>query len=304
MTASVHGEMMDRVYRRQRHIYDLSRKFFLLGRDRLIGTLAPPPSGHVLEIGCGTARNLIAVAQLYPGVTCYGVDVSRRMLATARAHIERSGLSQRIVLGEGDAADFDSRRLFGRPDFDRIFFSYSLSMIPSWSRALEHASTLLSAGGSLQVVDFGQQERLPRWFRTALFGWIERFHVAPRADLERVLRGISAHRGGGGNKPAPGRRVRVRGRGALRRHSLLPRRRSSVFGSRFSGPGLGVTRSLNPDYRSLMCRNASAMLGGEPDMRPQPALGPVGEHELAAMAEHDRARDGQTKSCTAGRAAA
>ena len=27
---------MDRIYRHQRHIYDLSRKFYLLGRDRLI----------------------------------------------------------------------------------------------------------------------------------------------------------------------------------------------------------------------------------------------------------------------------
>ena len=195
MSASAHGETMDRVYRRQRHIYDFSRKFFLLGRDRLIGTLAPPPFGHVLEIGCGTARNLIAVARLYPQATCYGVDVSRRMLATARAHIERSGFGPRIVLGEGDAADFDARRLFTRPEFDRIFFSYSLSMIPSWSRALEHAVGLLAAGGSLQVVDFGQQEGLPRWFRAALFGWIERFHVAPRADLERVLAGISARSG-------------------------------------------------------------------------------------------------------------
>src|SRR5262249_58225600 len=73
--------------------------------------------------------------------------------------------------------------------------SYSPGWIPSWPRALEHAAELLSVGGSLQVVDFGQQERLPRWFRAALFGWIERFHVAPRADLERVLRGIAARRG-------------------------------------------------------------------------------------------------------------
>src|SRR5438128_1874155 len=172
MTVSANGEMMDRVYRRQRHVYDLSRKFFLLGRDRLIATLAPPPAGHVLEVGCGTARNLIAVARRYPGTTCYGVDVSRHMLATARAHVERAGLTRRIVLGEGDAADFDARRLFGRPDFDRIFFSYSLSMIPSWSRSLEHSAGMLAPGGSLQVVDFGQQEGLPRWFRAALVGWI------------------------------------------------------------------------------------------------------------------------------------
>src|SRR5436190_741980 len=103
---SVHSEMMDRVYRRQRHIYDLSRKFFLLGRDRLIGALKPPPGGQVLEIGCGTARNL-------------------------------------------------------------------------------------------HVVDFGQQEGLPRWFRAGLFEWLDRFHVAPRAELERVLSDVATRQGGG-----------------------------------------------------------------------------------------------------------
>jgi S-adenosylmethionine-diacylgycerolhomoserine-N-methlytransferase len=192
--SSAHGAMMDRVYRRQRHVYDFSRRYFLLGRDRLIASLKPPTGGHVLEIGCGTARNLIAVARLYPDATCYGIDVSRRMLATARASVARSGLAGRIVLGEGDAADFDPRRLFAREAFDRIFISYSLSMIPPWPQALERAAALLGEEGRLHIVDFGQQERLPRWFRVLLFAWLERFHVAPRADLERVLGEIARRR--------------------------------------------------------------------------------------------------------------
>jgi S-adenosylmethionine-diacylgycerolhomoserine-N-methlytransferase len=55
-------ELMDRVYRRQRHIYDLTRKYFLLGRDTLISRLQPPTGGSVIEIGCGTGRNLVAAA--------------------------------------------------------------------------------------------------------------------------------------------------------------------------------------------------------------------------------------------------
>ena len=31
------AQSMDRMYRAQRHIYDLTRKFYLLGRDRMIG---------------------------------------------------------------------------------------------------------------------------------------------------------------------------------------------------------------------------------------------------------------------------
>ena len=31
-----HADLMDRIYRRQRHVYDATRKYYLLGRDRLI----------------------------------------------------------------------------------------------------------------------------------------------------------------------------------------------------------------------------------------------------------------------------
>ena len=58
--------LMDRIYRRQRYVYDLTRKYYLLGRDELIDRLAPPADGRVLEIGCGTARNLIAAARRWP----------------------------------------------------------------------------------------------------------------------------------------------------------------------------------------------------------------------------------------------
>ncbi|TIV74063.1 MAG: SAM-dependent methyltransferase, partial [Mesorhizobium sp.] len=37
-----HAELMDGVYRWQRHIYDLTRKYYLLGRDRLIDGLDVP----------------------------------------------------------------------------------------------------------------------------------------------------------------------------------------------------------------------------------------------------------------------
>ncbi len=61
--------------------------------------------------------------------------------------------------------------------------SYSLSMIPDWEAALAQALAAVAPGGSLHIVDFGQQEKLPRWFRTMLRGWLAKFHVSPRAEL-------------------------------------------------------------------------------------------------------------------------
>lgn len=180
-------DLMDRVYRHQRHIYDLSRRYFLLGRDHLIARLAPPPGGHVLELGCGTGRNLIAAARRFPNAHFHGLDLSGQMLATARRKLARARLAQRVQIARGDATGFDPEATFGRSRFDRVFFSYSLSMMPPWQIALAHAAELVAPGGRLAVVDFGQQEQLPDWVRPMLHGWLARFHVTPRARFPLEL---------------------------------------------------------------------------------------------------------------------
>ncbi len=179
--SAAHSGLMDRVYRHQRHIYDLTRKYYLLGRDRMLSELDPPPGGTVLEIGCGTGRNLILAARRFPDARFYGLDISAEMLATAKTSIARAGLSDRITLAQGDATSFDAQALFGRHGFDRVFVSYSLSMIPGWEKAV--AAALAVVEGSLHIVDFGQQQRLPRWFRSMLRAWLVRFHVSPRDNL-------------------------------------------------------------------------------------------------------------------------
>jgi S-adenosylmethionine-diacylgycerolhomoserine-N-methlytransferase len=183
-----HAELMDGVYRGQRHIYDLTRKYYLLGRDRLIDELTPPVGGQVLEIGCGTGRNLIAAARCWPGAHFHGIDISEEMLKSARAAIARAGLTRRVTVARGDATRFDPNALFRTNSFDRIFQSYTLSMIPDWQSAIREAVNHLSTYGSLHIVDFGQQEDMPEWFRSALFAWLARFHVEPRALLVEAAR--------------------------------------------------------------------------------------------------------------------
>jgi S-adenosylmethionine-diacylgycerolhomoserine-N-methlytransferase len=180
-------DLMDRLYRHQRHIYDLTRKYYLPGRDRLIERLAPPPGGRVLEVGCGTARNLVRAARAWPEAHFFGIDISAEMLVSARQSVKRSGLGRRIELACADATHFDPAVLFGEPCFSRIVFSYSLSMIPGWQRALDQALAWLAPEGQLHIVDFGGQERLPRWFRVGLRHWLAHFHVSPRDNLEGEL---------------------------------------------------------------------------------------------------------------------
>lgn len=189
------AERMDRHYRYQRYIYDSTRTHYLIGRKHLIRKVEPKAGESVLEIGCGTAWNLARIAKRYPQARVYGVDVSSAMLQTAEASLKRQGLNDRVILHQGDATNFDPAATLGQAQFDRVIFSYALSMIPCWREALAHAADLIAPGGALHIVDFGQCEKLPQAFKRGLFAFLKHYTVVPRADLEAVVREIAAARG-------------------------------------------------------------------------------------------------------------
>lgn len=185
-------DRMNRMYRWQRYIYDSSRSYYLLGRDRLIADLQSGSGAKVLEIGCGTGRNLIEAARRYPKATFFGLDVSTEMLSSARSAVARKNLADRVHVAHGDATAFDPDMLFGVSAFETVFISYSLSMIPEWPRVLGLAASCVERGGRLQIVDFGANERLPRAFGTLMRKWLAMFDVTPRHDLQEELARIAA----------------------------------------------------------------------------------------------------------------
>lgn len=182
---------MDRMYRFQRHVYDATRRYYLLGRDQLVEDLRVPPGGSVLEVGCGTGRNLVKVAATYPESRVFGFDISAEMLKSASRAVLQSPDRSRIQIAQADAVSFDPSRVFGTGSFDRIFFSYTLSMIPGWEPALRQAVSLLSPGGELHIADFGQCEDLPALARRLLFVWLAQFGVKPRITLFETCRHIA-----------------------------------------------------------------------------------------------------------------
>jgi S-adenosylmethionine-diacylgycerolhomoserine-N-methlytransferase len=183
LSADSHVGLMDKVYRRQRYVYDFTRKYYLFGRDALIRDLALQPGQRVVEIGCGTARNLIAIGRRWPGVKLYGLDASGEMLKTAKANLTRAGLGDAVLI-QGLAENL-SPAAFGGEAFDHAIFSYSLSMIPDWRAALFAAANALSAEGLIHIVDFGDLKTLPG--RGILRAWLKLFHVTPREVLLQAL---------------------------------------------------------------------------------------------------------------------
>lgn len=168
-----HRAFLNRYYRHVRHVYDVSRRYYLFGRDRVLDELLEEPWESLIEVGPGTGRNLRKLHGARPGARYGGLEASDVMLEHARRRCPFATLEQ----GFAEEADLTSL-LARRPD--RILFSYVLSMVGDAERALCRARESLAPGGKVVVVDFGDLGGLP-WLAGPLHRFLRSFHVAAPA---------------------------------------------------------------------------------------------------------------------------
>ncbi|MES2594145.1 MAG: methyltransferase domain-containing protein [Verrucomicrobiota bacterium] len=166
-------------YRWHAQIYDATRWAFLFGRNRLVRTAATQIAmpQRILEIGCGTGKNLVDLAERFPKAQIIGLDLSKDMLDLARkkvsAYGSRIGLLQR---------PYDGPVAVGEK-FDLIVMSYSLSMInPGFEEVIGHCRQDLSERGMVAVVDFHHSRWA--WFRR----WMGVNHVRMEGQILEKLR--------------------------------------------------------------------------------------------------------------------
>jgi S-adenosylmethionine-diacylgycerolhomoserine-N-methlytransferase len=167
-----HRDFLNRYYGLTRHIYDATRRYYLLGRDAALSQVLQTPWHRLIEIGPGTGRNLRKLEAARPHAHYGGVEASDAMLAHARKRLPFAHLVH------GHAEDADYAQLLGaRPDI--VLFSYCLSMVQDPERALIRARQSLAPGGRVVIVDFGDLGALPRPLARGLRGWLATFHVHP-----------------------------------------------------------------------------------------------------------------------------
>jgi demethylmenaquinone methyltransferase/2-methoxy-6-polyprenyl-1,4-benzoquinol methylase len=119
-------------------------------RRKAVGRLGLKPGDTVLEVGCGTGRNLALLHEAVgaEGVVI-GVDASDGMLAQARQLATRKGWSNVRLLHQ-DAAELDLQ-----DRGDAVFFSLSYSVLPDRATVLQKAWQALRPGGRLVIMDAG-----------------------------------------------------------------------------------------------------------------------------------------------------
>jgi S-adenosylmethionine-diacylgycerolhomoserine-N-methlytransferase len=165
---------VERYYRFHAGVYDLTRWAFLFGRSELLRRTAPDGAARVLEVGCGTGRNLSELATRAPRAEVTGVDLSAAMLERSAQRVKHLG--DRVQLLHRDYS-----QPLGTP-FQLVVFSYSLSMFnPGFEAAIDAAWHDLPPGGRIAVVDFHDcPPPVERWFRFN--------HVRVNGQLRPLLR--------------------------------------------------------------------------------------------------------------------
>ncbi|QVQ53922.1 class I SAM-dependent methyltransferase [Spiractinospora alimapuensis] len=128
--------------------------------------------GVTLEIAVGTGRDLEHYAA---GVELTAVDISRGMLARARAHARRLG--RNVDLRVADA----QRLPFPDGSFDTVVCALALCTIPDQRAAIAEMWRVLRPGGRLLLVDHVEYTRAP-WL------WWERRRPRPRSRPLTLVR--------------------------------------------------------------------------------------------------------------------
>jgi S-adenosylmethionine-diacylgycerolhomoserine-N-methlytransferase len=170
---------VEKYYRFHSRIYDATRWSFLFGRTAIMKDFAGTAPRNILEVGCGTGRNLVELGRRFPQAEITGVDLSATMLDLARRKTSEFGPRMQLLHQAYTAPLSDP------PGYDLVLFSYALSMFnPGYDTAIAAARRDLMPGGQIAVVDFHDSR----------FGFFERWmgmnHVRMNGQLRPLLQSL------------------------------------------------------------------------------------------------------------------
>ena len=117
--------------------------------ERLFQKLTIGPNDYVLEIGCGSAKDLCRLVEKY-NCRAIGVDSSDLILKFAKDRVRKTGLSSKITIIKGDIANMNFL-LDGQ--FDIVIAQSVLATIPDKDKVAAEVSRVLKSGGQFGDIE-------------------------------------------------------------------------------------------------------------------------------------------------------
>ena len=141
-----HEDNLNQFYKSQAALYDAYRQNMLHGKKKLIPSIPFNNDDTLLILAGGTGDILDHMPYANKFKKIVLVDLCGELLKVAK---EKRGSIQNLNIVHHDATTFVSAE-----KFDKIIITYSLTMIPSWMKAVDIIKKNLKYGGYLGVSDF------------------------------------------------------------------------------------------------------------------------------------------------------
>jgi methyltransferase-like protein/SAM-dependent methyltransferase len=142
----------------------------LASQATLFGLRPPPPeTARILELGCGTGANLIAIADSLPGARCLGIDLSPGQVAMGLDQVRTLGLTN-VKLRSGSILDVGAD--WGT--FDYIICHGVYSWVPP--PVQDHILTICARNLAPDGVAFISYNVYPGWHISGLIRDMVIFH--------------------------------------------------------------------------------------------------------------------------------
>ncbi len=128
-----------------------------------------PPGAGVLDVGCGAGLDaLLAARQVGPAGRVAGIDLTREMVAKARAFAAQLGLAHAAF----EQAPAESLP-FKDAQFDVVISNGALNLTLDKARAMAEIFRVLRSGGRVRLADMvlvaelpaERQDRLENWYQ-------------------------------------------------------------------------------------------------------------------------------------------
>jgi len=142
---------ISRRYNRLAVIYPVFELIFWLPpgiRKKAVNALKLNPEDNVIEIGCGTGRNLDMLSKaVAPGGKVYGIDVSENMLKKAMELKEKKNLSNvELICTDAGSYEFPG-------NINEVLFSLSYAVMSERKEIISKLWRKLSPGGRIVIMD-------------------------------------------------------------------------------------------------------------------------------------------------------